>query len=101
MNGWEYLLLLFLLWPVIGMFYYLSCYKHRRDNSLSRNSLNSSNHKTEVVTVRRSEDFVDVNVDIETSDTNPIHPASEQAEPKGEGTNIEFKYGKPVKNIKV
>ena len=70
-------------------------------NDFSRNSLNSSNHKTEVVTVRRSEDFVDVNVDIETNDTNPIHPASEQAEPKGEGTNIEFKYGKPVKNIKV
>ena len=93
MNGGEYFLLLFLLWPVFAMAYYLTCFKHRTEDSLSRNSLNSSNHKMEAVTIKS--DDVDVTVDIHEVTSNPLSLSSQEVDGK------QAKNSKGVKNIKV
>ena len=96
MNGGEYFLLLFLLWPVFAMAYYLTCFKYRTDDSLSRNSLNSSNHKTEAVTIKS--DDVDVTVDIHEVTSNPLSLPSQEVDGK---QAMKEKNSKGVKNIKV
>ena len=89
MHGDEYLALLVLLWPICGMVYYLTCFKYRKDDSLSRNSLNSSNHKTEAVTIRGDDVDVTINADVH----NPVNSNSEGI--------MNEKNTKEVKNIKV
>ena len=100
MKSGEYLLLLFLLWPVFAMAYYLTCHKHRRDDLLSRNSLNSSNHKTEAVTVRSDDVNVTITAEVESNVTNPMSAPSSQVQEK-HTTNQNNKDKAEVKNIKV